>query len=57
MFKGNFIWLSVYNGNERAKKFYSKFGFIQKEGKELLFSNKLLLDGSRDVDIILYLQQ
>lgn len=50
------IWLTVYKGNERAKKFYNKFGFKHKEGIEYLYSDKILLDGSRDVDIIYYLE-
>ena len=50
-------WLTVFGGNERAKKFYAKYGFVQRQGVEILWSEHVLLDGSRDVDEIHYLKE
>ncbi|KAJ3411696.1 hypothetical protein HDV05_001806 [Chytridiales sp. JEL 0842] len=50
MKKGRLCWLTVFKGNKRAIRFYSKYGFVRKEGEEILWSEHLLLDGSKDID-------
>ena len=51
---GRMCWLTVFPQNFRALAFYKKKGFVKKEGEEIVWSDHMLLDQLRDVDVIYY---